>query len=168
MKKSVGLLACAAALVAGCGTVSGQAEPAGSSITEPAFSPCDDIPDEAIRAVGFDPATEGRDVSGVKQPGWNMCNWQNGRRILRVQSNTYSLDDVRKNPDYRDFRDVDISGQPGLEFGHVTEAPEVLCYAVTDTSGGLMMVVATIRSNDGDPCELAHSAAVEFLPYADK
>src|SRR6476619_4623520 len=68
-------LVCGALVLAGCGseTVAGEAEAVGTAAGEPVFSPCDDIPDDALRAFGVDPTTESRDILGVKQPGWNVC-----------------------------------------------------------------------------------------------
>jgi predicted small secreted protein len=165
MKKAVGLLVCAAGLVAGCGTVDGQAEPVGSAIKESPFEPCDDIPDDVIRELGFDPATEDRDIMGVKQPGRNICFWNGSAGYLSVESNLHGLDTIQRNPSFLDVRDVDISGQSGLAFSHEGYREGRNCYAATETEAGLLMVSVTVDHVGGDACQAAHSAAVAFLAY---
>ncbi|MFD1811800.1 DUF3558 family protein [Rhodococcus gannanensis] len=165
MRKSVGLLACAAALVAGCGTVSGQAEPVGSAVGESPFEPCDDIPDGVIRELGFDPATEARDIMGVKQPGRNICFWNGGAGYLSVESNLDGLAAIRQDPSFLDIREIDISGQSGLAFSHEGYREGRNCYAATETDAGLLMVSVTVDPVSSNACQAAHSAAVAFLTY---
>lgn len=166
MKAVTGALLCAAALVTGCGTVSGEAQPEATASAEPAFDPCDDIPDDAIRAVGLDPATESRDILGVHQPGWNVCAWNSSRVTLSVYTGRGELDTVRSNPDFVAFEEVDVNGQPGLAYRHAAYENGERCYASTSSVDGLLTVAVTVISaDDGDPCARAHEAATVFLPF---
>ncbi|EME22361.1 hypothetical protein G419_05497 [Rhodococcus triatomae BKS 15-14] len=137
-----------------------------AAITESPFEPCDDIPDDVIRQLGFDPATEDRDVMGVKQPGRNICFWSGDSGHLSVESNLFELDAVRQDPNFLDLRDVDISGHPGLAFSHEGYREGENCYAATGTQSGLLMVsVDVVDPTERDACVIAHAAAVAFLPY---
>jgi hypothetical protein len=170
MRTSIGVMLCAAALIAGCGTVSGEAKPEDPAASEPAFDPCDDIPDEAILDMGMDPATEGRDILGVHQPGWNLCGWNDDSVAMTVFSARRPLADVRLNGDYQDFQDIDLNGQPALVF-HSLEPISLRCYVATGTGsdGGLLMVTFSVSGvEDGDPCVRARDAASMFLPFATK
>ncbi|WP_137876251.1 DUF3558 domain-containing protein [Rhodococcus sp. Q] len=166
MRTTIGVMLCAAALVSGCGTVSGQAEPENPTASDPAFDPCEDIPDEVIVELGMDPATEGRDILGVHQPGWNICGWNDDSVAMTAYSARLPLSDVRLNTDYQDFQDIALDGQPALMF-HSVEPISVRCYVATGSHDGLLMVAFSVRNaDDGDPCVRARDGASEFRRYA--
>lgn len=167
----IGLIG-AGLLVAGCGsgTVSGNADPEGTAAGEPVFSPCDDIPDEAVRSLGMDPATESRDIFGVEQPGWKICEWHGTGPYLTVFSTTYTLDDVRANDSYTQFSDVEVGGRDGLTYHKISESDGRTCeLALPSGEGAVLLSVAYLGVDPvtEDPCSIVGRAArqfVEFIP----
>lgn len=168
MRTTIGVMLCAAALVAGCGTVSGQAESENPTASDPAFDPCEGIPDGALRDAGVDPASETRDILGVHQPGWNLCWWRGDAMMLSAYSSNYTFDDVRRHPDYVDFQDIELGGRPGMSFRYREFTGGEDCYAAIATPSGLFMLSAEIDDSDLDACTAAESAIVRFLPYTTK
>ncbi len=169
MRTSIGVLLCAAALVSGCGTVSGQAEPENPTASDPAFDPCEDIPDEALREVGMDPATESRDILGVHQPGWRICGWNSTTRdYLTVYSTSRSLDDVRRNPDFTGFEAVVVGGRDGMSFREVGDTQAAVCDVATAVAGKAVMfsLEATAPAPPGrDVCADVRELTARLLPH---
>ncbi|WP_064058188.1 DUF3558 domain-containing protein [Prescottella equi] len=167
----IGLIG-AGLLLAGCGSgsVSGDAEPAGVAGGEPVFSPCDDIPDDAIRALGFDPATEDRDIMGVKQPGWNICGWMGPGPGLSVFATTYTLDDVRGNEKNTDFQPVELSGRSAFSYRETSDVNRRSCDVAIGSSDGAALISVSYLGIDPvteDPCLIAVRATrslVDYLP----
>ncbi|MDH6281537.1 DUF3558 domain-containing protein [Prescottella agglutinans] len=155
----VGLVG-AGLLLAGCGSgdVTGEAAPQGVAAGEPVFSPCDDIPDDVLRAAGVDPGTESRDIMGVEQPGWKICKWRGNGPFLTVYSTTYTLDDVRANENNVEFTSVDIGGRGGLQYREVTDWDRKSCDVAIESAGGAVLVSVSDLGGGPrveDPCALA-------------
>lgn len=159
-------------LLAGCGSgdVTGEAAPEGVAAGEPVFSPCDDIPDEAIRALGFDPTTEDRDILGVKQPGWNICGWMGPGPALSVFATTYTLDDVRANDGNTEFALLELDGRNAFTYRELSDKDRRSCDVAVGTSEGAVLFSASYLGIDAvveDPCavvtRVAH-ALVDRLP----
>lgn len=154
-----------AALVAGCGTVEGAAVPKNPTASEPAFDPCDDIPDEAIRAIGMDPATEARDILGVHQPGWNICGWNNATHSVAVFSSNYSIEDVRRNPSNEEFADLMVRDRSAVQY-RTAGYPSVCDIAVPSVVGSVLVTASSIRElSEGDPCEVARRTTDRLLAF---
>lgn len=161
---------CGVLALAGCGSasVTGNAAPEGAAAGEPMFSPCDDIPDEAVRAVGMDPATESRDILGVHQPGWNLCGWNNTTHFLTVYSSKYTLDDVRRNDDFEEFAPVDLEGREAVSFRDVADRERLRCDIATTSAGGAVMVSISESGPDPaveEPCAVALRTARALMPH---
>ncbi|MGW6694957.1 DUF3558 domain-containing protein [Rhodococcus sp. NPDC054953] len=161
----------AAALLAGCGPapVSGDAEAAGVAAGEPVFSPCDDIPDEVLRGIGMDPATESRDILGVKQPGWNICGWQGDRYSVSIFASTHRLVDLRANPKFEAFFDVDVDGRSALGYREVADRTRERCDVAVETQGGAVLVSIGFRTltpprDAEEPCAIAADAVRRLNP----
>lgn len=166
MKVVVGMLLCAASLVAGCSSVEGDAQPVDASVNEPDFDPCEAIPDVAIRGVGMDPATEERDIMGVHQPGWKMCSWNNRRDTVTASVSSLTLEDIRRDDSFRDFLNIELGERPGVSFGVVADSKGIGCNVATEVGGVLFMVASTVLNKaESDPCSLARDAAAILLPY---
>ncbi|MGW0042512.1 DUF3558 domain-containing protein [Rhodococcus sp. NPDC003348] len=151
--------------VVGCGSesVAGQAGAEGAVVGEPVFSPCDDIPDDALRQIGVDPATEDRDILGVKQPRWNICGWQGDRYSLSVFATTYAVDDFRANERYEEFVDVDVNGRGGVGFREVADEKREGCDVAVPSAAGAVLVsigfhVLTPARDAQESCEVAERA----------
>lgn len=134
----VGRLLMAGMLVwaaAGCSSVvEGAAEPASGQ--EGLFDPCKDIPDSVLEEVGLDPATEEAGAAGVEQPGWNICGWSGSWYFLTVYSSSYTVDDVRRNPDFRGFEELNVGGRRGIEYQRVDDEDNNGCYLAFSVEHG--------------------------------
>jgi len=162
----IGLIG-AGLLLAGCGSgdVTGEAAPASGTATEPLFSPCDDIPDESIRALGFDPTTEDRDVLGVKQPGWNICGWMGPGPALSVFATTYTLDDVRANDNNTEFTPLELGGRSAFTYRELSDKDRRSCDVAVGTAEGAVLFSVSYLGVDAvteDPCSVATRVAREL------
>ncbi|WP_245816298.1 DUF3558 domain-containing protein [Rhodococcus maanshanensis] len=162
--------ACGALMLVGCGSesVAGEAEAVGAGAGEPVFSPCDDIPEETLRAVGVDPVTESPDVAGVKQPGWNVCKWIGPDHGLAVYATTYTMDDVHSNPKFEEFRPIDLGDRKGTTFREVTDKERRHCDVALSSNGGAVMITITYLGGMQvveEPCAVAARTARQLLPH---
>ncbi|WP_164874032.1 DUF3558 domain-containing protein [Rhodococcus spongiicola] len=150
---------CSVVLLAGCGgAVSGESAPAGPAPGDPVFSPCDDIPDDAIREVGMDPATKSRDILDVHQPGWNICGWNSDQYSLSVFSTVYTFDDLRNNSEYEDFEAIQAGDRDALAFRSTAYPASQRSYLALRSAEGMVMVVVT--DWDEDPAKQAPARVV--------
>ncbi len=165
-KVVVGVMVCAAGLASGCGTVAGEAKPYDPTASQPVFNPCDDLSDDAVRAVGMDPATEARDILGVQQPGWNICEWDGPAYALGVAATNFTLDDVRRNPEFKGFEQVELPGRDAIQFRSATGVNDDRCYVATPSGSGTVLISATLPvGRPGDPCALALDGTRALLTY---
>ncbi|QBJ97898.1 DUF3558 domain-containing protein [Rhodococcus sp. ABRD24] len=159
-------------LLAGCGSgaVSGTPDPEGRAAGEPVFSPCDDIPDDALREMGLDPTTESPDIMGVKQPGWKICKWQGAEPALSVFSTTYTMEDVRSNKKNIEFNPVEFDGRAGLIYRETTDTKRRSCDVALAASGGAALISVSYLGTDPvaeDPCAVAKrrtEGIVQYIP----
>ncbi|AQA21037.1 hypothetical protein BTZ20_4102 [Rhodococcus sp. MTM3W5.2] len=163
-------LVCGALVLVGCGseTVAGEAEAVGAGAGEPVFSPCDDIPDEALRGVELDPATESQDIAGVKQPGWNICMWRGPEHALSIFATTYTMDDVRSNKKFEEFHPVDLGDRSGTSFRQVADKDRRDCDVALDSNGGAVMISISYLGGMAvveEPCAVAARTARQLLPH---
>lgn len=168
MRTSIGVVMCAAALVSGCGTVSGQAEPENPTASDPAFDPCEDIPDEAIRGIGMDPATEARDILGVHQPGAHICQWSNATNSIAVLSTNYTLDDVRRNPDNEAMTEIEVGGRRALVYRVSWDSPERTCDIAFPSGAGTVSITASEAGSGPvrqDPCLAVRQSTEALLAF---
>ncbi|WP_209927055.1 DUF3558 domain-containing protein [Rhodococcus sp. PvR099] len=162
--------ACGALMLAGCGseTVAGEAEAVGAGAGEPAFSPCDDIPDEALQSLGMDPASESPDVAGVKQPGWKICSWNEGPQFLGVFATTRSMDEVRDNKNNEDFTQVSVGDRRGMTYREVADTDRRSCDVAVESGNGVVLIQMSNLGRDPlveEPCAAATRAASALLSY---
>lgn len=138
----VGRLLMAGVLVwaaAGCSSVvEGAAEPASGQ--EGLFDPCKDIPDSVLEEVGLDPATEEVDIAGVEQPGWKICGWSGSWYFLTVYSTARTVNDVRRNADYRDVEELRAGSRHGIQFQRVDDVDGNGCYIAFPVEQGSIWV----------------------------
>ncbi|WP_223263393.1 DUF3558 domain-containing protein [Rhodococcus sp. MTM3W5.2] len=162
-------LVCGALALAGCGseTVAGEAEAVATGAGEPVFSPCDDISDDALRAVEMDPATESRDIIGVKQPGWNVCSWAGPAYDLTLFATTRTIDEVRSNKKNTKFENVDIGGRPGVSYREVSDTEGRRCDVALESRGGTALIRISYLGVDPvveEPCAVAMRVANDLAP----
>ncbi|MFI6433201.1 DUF3558 domain-containing protein [Rhodococcus oryzae] len=152
--------ACGALVLAGCGseTVAGEAEAVGTGAGEPVFSPCDDIPDDALRAAGVDPSTESRDIIGVKQPGWNVCGWHGDGPSLSVFATTHTLDEVRANKQNTEFAPVELRDRAAFSYREQSDRERRSCDVAVESHEGAILVSVVYLGVDPvveEPCSVA-------------
>ncbi|QKT09478.1 DUF3558 domain-containing protein [Rhodococcus sp. W8901] len=152
----------------GCGSTSveGQADPATPGAAEPSFDPCS-IPDEALRAAGMDPTTESRDILGVKQPGWSLCNWSGSNRLITIFASGRTLDEVRSNERFTDFTPVDVGGREAFTVREVSDKRNEYCDVVFTSGSDTVMIKSGYYTNQTPPegpCPLAIRNAGLFEP----
>ncbi|MFE3289430.1 DUF3558 domain-containing protein [Rhodococcus sp. NPDC059234] len=160
----------AALLLAGCGlgSVDGEADAAGVSAGEPTFSPCDDIPDEALRATGVDPATESRDIVGVKQPGWNICRWDGTGYTMEVFATVHTFEEVRSNPRNTNFQPQQVGNRDAVSYQEVSDHRRESCDVAVRSGGGAVLVRANLHTADPSPedrCAIALRTARQLESY---
>ncbi len=160
----------AGVLLAGCGSgdVEGTAAAVDGTAQEPVFSPCDDIPDEALIELGLSPSTESPDIVGVKQPGWKICKWQGAGPALSVFATTYTLDDVRANARNVEFNPVEIGNRQGFTYRETTDKNRRNCdVALASGNGAVLVSVAYLGVDrvEEEPCSVAVQRATRIAPY---
>lgn len=171
MRERVGLgvaVAVLAALVAGCTSISVEGSPAveGASKNKNAglFEPCD-IPDDAIRAAGVDPAKEYADFFGVQHTGWEACQWTGSWYYLTVLSTTHSFDDVKQNPNNIELQAATIPGRDAVTYRDVGDKKREICDVAFSSDGGAVIVRAGKKGSkpaEEDPCVMAVRGAVSL------
>lgn len=150
---------CVALSLAGCAdaTAPDRTGPAGDAAGEPTFSPCDDIPDEVLRGMGLDPATEERDIMGVAQPGFHICDWRGRGYSVGVFATVRSMDDVRRSDRNEEFQPVVVGSREAMTYREVADVRRTDCDVAIGTLGGVVLVsvVSDVGSPVTDPCGLA-------------
>ncbi|MDH6282267.1 DUF3558 domain-containing protein [Prescottella agglutinans] len=170
--KKVGLHVVAAVVtliaLTGCGSTSveGQAETTKPQAGEPTFDPCS-IPDDALRAAGVDPASETRDILGVKQPGWNLCDWSGDGTAITVFVTAQGFDEVRVNDRFTNFTPVELDGREAFTFREVTDTRNEYCDVVFRSETDTVMIKSgyfTGRTPPEGPCPRAVRNAQILAP----
>lgn len=158
----------AVGLLGGCtSTVAGEAFPVD---TIGMFDPCSILSDDDLRNLGVDPGTQKVDVFDTHFEGFNVCSWQGTEYYLALTSTKYTLDDVRENPEYRDFRNGSVAGREVLIFLDVTDADDAACNLGFATAKSTAMIRLDTRFGDPraeTPCVLLERVAetvVQLLP----
>ncbi|GGL28040.1 hypothetical protein GCM10011588_48570 [Nocardia jinanensis] len=164
----------AGALLAGSGcdaTTSGSAAPAttadAAAATEALWDPCTQISDDVLRQVRVDPATRDNTISGVANvEGWKLCSWHNKASrwdyTLGVWSTTYTVEELRKDANNVEFKDVSVTGRSGVQFRKAHDSHDSVCYLGFPFSNGTIeiSVFNSAASDLGqDPCRTASAAA---------
>ncbi|WFR71689.1 DUF3558 domain-containing protein [Prescottella defluvii] len=134
------------------------------------FSPCDDIPDDVVRGLGVDPATEERDIMDVKQPGWNICGWRGPDFHVSVFATNRTLDQVRANDRNEDFKVADLGDRQGTSYREKSDRNRERCDVAVESRGGVVLVSAgffgSTRPKDADEaCGVVIQAARTLTPY---
>ncbi|PTR25588.1 uncharacterized protein DUF3558 [Rhodococcus sp. OK519] len=145
--------------LAGCGSTSveGQAETTRSEAGEPIFDPCS-IPDEVLRAAGADPATESRDILGVKQPGWKLCDWGGDGTAITVFATAQALSEIQANDRFTSFMSIDLDDREAFTFREVTDKRNEYCDVVFAAGTDTVMIKSGYfagRTPAEGPCPLA-------------
>ncbi|MFH5232656.1 DUF3558 domain-containing protein [Antrihabitans spumae] len=144
----------AALLVVGCSTTM-EGSPTVSS-TEPSalFNPCD-IPDDALRAAGVDPGTEKVGIAGTGFEGWEICSWEAEWYFLGVLTSHNTFDDLRRNSELANFRDVAAGSREGFTAVNVGRDDSTCNFGFAVEGGTVVVNMATkyLISKPEEPCE---------------
>ncbi|WP_042575586.1 DUF3558 family protein [Rhodococcus sp. MEB064] len=154
-----------AALIVGCGEVSGTAQPVSNEL----FDPCAVVPDEAIRAAGADPAVVSDSLIGERaNQTSDVCIWAAETYYLTVLSSVESQGTVIDDPRYESRRMVELPGRPTA---YELRRPDPIGTAPCDISfpwsrGMVIVNVESKASSAGviDNCSRAISAASVLSP----
>ncbi|MFD4182880.1 DUF3558 domain-containing protein [Rhodococcus sp. NPDC058514] len=161
-----GLLAvCALVTAVGCGSesVSGSPSTASPESGQPSFDPCT-IPDEALREVGVDPATEDPDFLGVEATGWEVCGWAADWYFVTVFATTRSIDEVKSNPRNTGFAPAVVGSRNAFTYHEVGGDPDRGLCDVAFGVGNESVLVRVAKKGSAelrdDPCAVAIRTAV--------
>ncbi|MFC4605813.1 DUF3558 domain-containing protein [Rhodococcus kronopolitis] len=162
-------VACGAVLVAGCsaGTVAGEAGAVNAGSGEPVFSPCDDIPDDTLRAIGVDPASESMDILDVKQPGWTICQWTGTSYSVFVAATDRTVEEFHANPRNTDFASLTLGHREAFSYRETTDTRHENCDVVMRSGDGAAMVRFSLDTGDPsgtNPCQAAVRTAIQLEP----
>ncbi|MFD4182467.1 DUF3558 domain-containing protein [Rhodococcus sp. NPDC058514] len=154
---------------AACGadTVAGSPTIESSDVGQPAFDPCT-IPDEALRAVGVDPATEDPDIFGVQATGWEVCKWTGDWFGLSVFSTTQPIDEIKTNPRNTEFTPVGIGTRGAITYRETSDTRRENCDVAFGIEDGSVMVRIhgmVSRPALREPCEMAVLTATTLDPH---
>ncbi|MFF2086071.1 DUF3558 domain-containing protein [Nocardia sp. NPDC058176] len=155
--------------VVGCDAESGTPV-ATSSAPAPLWDPCSEIPDDAIRAVGVDPATEELGIGGVHQSGWEICRWRGGDKYsVAVFSTARTVSEFEQKPGQVDFRDVTIADRTGRQFKVEGASMDLRCDVLFPAQQGVVQISIMNRASLEpeeleDPCVYAQRVGEVFVP----
>ncbi|MBH0118368.1 DUF3558 family protein [Rhodococcus sp. CX] len=141
-------------------------------VPPPLFDPCT-LPDEALHAIGVDPATESPDFMGVQSEGWEVCGWEADWFYVTVFTSDVTVEEFRTRPRTTDFRPVEVGNREAWTFRSTADSQRGLCDLVYPSSQGTVLIRAgaqgtELMSKDGmreDPCVIAVRAATTLDPY---
>lgn len=158
----VAALAAVGALgLVGCGSTSveGQAETAAAEQDEPAFDPCT-VPDEVLRTIGVDPASEERDIQDVKQPGWSLCSWNDPEFsfFVTIFATGRPLDSILTNERFTDVTPIEINGREAFTVRETSDTRNEHCDVVLAAGPDTLMLQASYAKGlppSETPCPLA-------------
>ncbi|QCB52022.1 DUF3558 domain-containing protein [Rhodococcus sp. PAMC28707] len=136
------------------------------------FDPCA-IPDDAIAATGLKPETGSGWLEGMSVKAWTNCGWEGPQedswyRFDVLFSIRFTLDEVRQNVAFRDFKEVSVSGRPALEYLFEGRPSEEGCGTSFDTAEGVAMISVDALGTappQGDPCELVRRHTIDLQQY---
>lgn len=162
------LAAVGALVLVGCGSTSveGQAETAKPQAGEPTFDPCS-VPEDVLRTIGVDPASEERDIMDVKQPGWSLCTWSGSNKLITIFATGRTLDEIRANDRFTDFTPVDLDGRSAFTLREVSDTHNQYCDVVFSSGSDTVMIKSgyyTNRTPPEGPCPLAIRNAQILAP----
>ncbi|RVW02283.1 DUF3558 domain-containing protein [Rhodococcus spongiicola] len=154
---AVGILA-----LTGCGTAAGggQAQTAMAQSEEPMFDPCD-VPEDVLLAIGVDPASEERDILGVKQPGWSLCNWNDSPGIsflVTIFATGRPLEEILTNERFIDVTPIDLAGREAFTVRETSDTRNEHCDVVLAAGPDTLMLQTSLAKGlppSESPCPRA-------------
>ncbi|GGC60297.1 DUF3558 domain-containing protein [Hoyosella rhizosphaerae] len=140
------------------------------------FDPCEDIPDEAVKAVGVDPATKYMSIAGNENyyekhfPWQRECSWEGPYKWVFIVSADLSIADVAERSIVENVREISINGRAALHYGLLSCGPRVCAEVAFQTGAGSVWVNLNLSSLgdltlQADDLVLEYAALLEpYLP----
>ncbi|GGC67489.1 DUF3558 domain-containing protein [Hoyosella rhizosphaerae] len=131
------------------------------------FDPCEDIPDEAVEAVGVDPATKYMSIAGNKNlydkhVRWRSeCAWNGTHMRIFIVSADSSIDEVAEFVFVENVREISINGRAALHYNLESCGPRV-CAEVAFQTGNRSVWVNLNLSSLGDLTLQADELVVDY------
>lgn len=131
------------------------------------FDPCT-VSDRILIAAGADPATKDTNPFGASKIGFITCRWStdpagsNPGHFLQIASTSHTVDDIRRNENYRDFHTIAFDNRTALQFSVGTATPSIECGVAFDSGQGTVAVTAGRFSDSkvtSDLCTIAAASA---------
>ena len=107
-----------------------------------------------LGAIGLDPASESRDIQGVKQPGWSLCRW-NDRDVsyfVTIFATGTAIDSILTNERFTDVTPIEINGREAFTVRETSDKRNEHC-DVVDTAGPDALMLRTDQSKGLPPSE---------------
>ncbi len=156
--------------LAGCGSTSveGQAETPKADAGEPAFDPCS-IPDEVLRTIELDPASEARDIQDVKQPGWSLCRWNDPGLSFFVTAfaTTVPLDSILANERTSEPTPITLAGREAFTIRETSDKRNEHCDVLVTAGPDTLMLRTSFTKglpSSESPCPQAIKNAEVLEP----
>ncbi|MGV9582053.1 DUF3558 domain-containing protein [Nocardia farcinica] len=149
------------------GTTSGTATTSTSSPQAAIWNPCTQIPDDLLRQLGVDPATEEIGVAGQRQSGWEICGWKGATHYLTVFSTGRTVQEIREKPGNVDFTEVSVGGRAGVRYRVEGASKKLTCdiaFAAAQGSISVMISNNPVADSPEDPCQIAQRSAAQLVP----
>ncbi|GGC53672.1 DUF3558 domain-containing protein [Hoyosella rhizosphaerae] len=131
------------------------------------FDPCEDIPDEAVEAVGVDPATKYMSIAGNENHygvhwDWHRaCAWNGEYHRVWIASVDEPFEDVPERSIVENVREISINGRAALHYGLLACGPRVCSEVAFQTGAGSVWVNLNLSSR-GDRSLQADDLVVEY------
>lgn len=108
------------------------------------------MPESALSAAGLDAATEQK-ITGSWRPEWLTCQWQsaNGAFDMTVVSTDRSLDEVRQDPEFKEYTSVYVDGRTAVKYRAIQDVNMSTCAVSVVVPDGSVMF--SLRLHGGKP-----------------
>ncbi|MCM6775291.1 DUF3558 domain-containing protein [Nocardia sp. CDC159] len=173
--------------VAGCGsggdggpTISQSTATTLSGQKEPLWNPCTQLPDNVLQGTRVDPASKkvSADSGQPVEAFTKDCFWRSTEGPYSVGVATYraTLDEIKTNNKFRDFRDVQIGSRKGLRHLDTLDAggSQRNCYVTLPFAQGAVQVYVywtygeESKATQLPPCDIAIAHATNLEPSLPK
>ncbi|MBF6338997.1 DUF3558 family protein [Nocardia abscessus] len=155
----------AVAIAAGWTVLAAEPHTAPAAAPRASWDPCTRIPDDLLRAAGFEPASRRADVGAAPGPGWAACGWSNQTAALRVLAA-----DATPVPDdlsaAMERIDVTVGDRAAVRSRPLaTDTACLLVFTTADNSQVRMRLDTRAAAMDRSmACDLLYAAATALAP----
>ncbi|MBF6254991.1 DUF3558 domain-containing protein [Nocardia farcinica] len=149
------------------GTTSGTATTSTGAVEVALWNPCTEIPEDLLRQLDVDPATEESGIAGVEQSGWEICKWAGREYFLTVYSTRHTVREIEQKPGNVEFAPVTVGSRTGQSYRVEGAGKTYNCDIVFSARQGAVSLRIGNRAsgdNSTDPCTTARAAADVLVP----